>query len=78
VPAAAGIEAHPCQDLRICRVRVERLGKVTEVADGLEAARVRLEVAVDQARVLAGLRELTEAAPDRGEEPEDHQPRALD
>src|SRR2546425_1067295 len=77
VPAAPRQEAHACGEVAIGRIGVERLGEVAEVHDLAEGGRLGRKVAVDQPCVLARLRELAEAAPDRGKEPENHQPRAL-
>ena len=76
MPAPAGIEPHPREQLGIRREVPQRLVQVAEVADLLEGARVRLQIAVDEARVLAGARQLAEPAPDRRQQPEDHSRRA--
>ena len=57
--------------------RVERFRQIAEVADGVEGPSVRTQVAVDQPRVLAGARQLPEAAADGRQQPQDAHRRAL-
>src|SRR2546422_1351228 len=68
-----GIEPHPREHRGIRGVALQRLIEIAEVAHLFKDASIRLEITVDQPRLLVGRRELAESAPDRWEQSEHHQ-----